>query len=384
MDKRKICIVSGTRAEYGILVPLLEKIDEDQDFFLQLVATGMHLSPEFGLTYRKIVEDGFDIDRSVEMLLSSDTPVGIAKSMGLGIIGFADVISQLQPDLMVLTGDRYEMMAAAQTALLAKVPAAHIAGGDSTEGAFDEAIRHSITKMAHIHFVTNERSLHRVRQLGENPDYIYNVGSLGIDRIKNMIPLSRPDLEKRLNFSFRKNNLLVTFHSVTLDYNASGRQFNELLEALHDLGPETGLIFTKPNADPGGREITHLLDEFVSWLPNAVAHTSLGDLTYLSLILQVDAVVGNSSSGIYEVPSFKKPTINIGDRQKGRILAASVICCAPEKTEIQKAIKEAFRKDCSETVNPYGQGNSADQIITILKSIPDYKALLKKHFYDMD
>ncbi|HVI42965.1 MAG TPA: UDP-N-acetylglucosamine 2-epimerase [Anaerovoracaceae bacterium] len=383
-DKRKICIVTGTRAEYGLLVPLLEKIEEDQDFLLQLVATGMHLSPEFGLTYQKIEEDGFVIDRRVEMLLSSDTPAGIAKSMGLGVIGFADVLSQLQPDLLVLTGDRYEMMAAAQTALLAKVPAAHIAGGDTTEGAFDEAIRHCITKMAHIHFVTHELSWHRVRQLGENPDYIYNVGSLGIDRIKNMIPLSHSDLEKRLNFSFQKNNLLITFHPVTLDYNASGRQFNELLEALSDLGPKTGLIFTKPNADPGGREITHLLDDFISRHPNAVAHTSLGDKTYLSLILHVDAVVGNSSSGIYEVPSFQKPTVNIGDRQKGRPLASSVICCAPEKTKIEKAIKEAFGKDCSETVNPYGQGNSADQIIAILKSIPDYKALLKKHFYDID
>ena len=316
IDKRKICIVTGTRAEYGLLVPLLEKIAADQDFLLQLVATGMHLSPEFGLTSHKIEEDGFVIDRRVEMLLSSDTPVGIAKSIGLGIIGFADVLSQLQPDLLVLTGDRYEMMAAAQTTLIAKVPTAHIAGGDTTEGAFDEAIRHCITKMSHIHFVTNELSRHRVRQLGENPDYIYNVGSLGIDRIKKMIPLSRSDLEKRLNFSFLRNNLLITFHPVTLDYNTSGRQFNELLEALSNLGTETGLIFTKPNADPGGHEITHLLDDFVSRHPNAVAHTSLGDLTYLSLILHVDAVVGNSSSGIYEVPSFQKPTVNIGDRRK--------------------------------------------------------------------
>jgi len=383
-NKRKICIVTGTRAEYGILVPLLEKIEEDQDFLLQLVVTGMHLSPEFGLTSQKIEEDGFVIDRRVEMLLSSDTPAGIAKSMGLGIIGFADVLCQLQPDLLVLTGDRYEMMAAAQTTMIAKVPAAHIAGGDSTEGAFDEAIRHCITKMAHIHFVTNELSWHRVRQLGENPDYIYNVGSLGIDRIKKMIPLSQSDLEKRLNFSFHKNNLLITFHPVTLDYNTSGRQFNELLEALNNLGPETGLIFTKPNADPGRHEITHLLDDFVSRHPNAVTHTSLGDLAYLSLIPQVDAVVGNSSSGIYEVPSFHKPTVNIGDRQKGRLLADSVICCAPQKTEIEKAIREAFVKDCSAVINPYGEGNSAEKILDVLKSIPDYKALLKKHFYDMD
>lgn len=382
--KRKICVVTGTRADYGLLYTLMKQIDKDQDLQLQVVVTGMHLSPEFGLTYREIEEDGFTIDSKVEMLLSSDTPVGITKSIGLGVIGFADVFWQLQPELLILLGDRFEILAAAQSALIAKIPIAHIAGGDTTEGAFDEAIRHSITKMAHLHFVTNEKSLQRVRQLGENPDHIYNVGSLGIDRIIGLKPMNRSEMEKSIQFAFLKKNLLITFHPTTLDCQTSSQQFNELLEALHNLGPKIGLIFTKPNADPEGREIIRLLDDFVSYHPNAIAYTSLGQLRYLSLISQVDAVVGNSSSGIYEVPSFKKPTVNIGDRQKGRLLSSSVICCSPKKAEIEKAINEAFIKDCSATVNPYGQGNSAVKILNIIKSIKDYKVLLKKHFYKVD
>jgi UDP-N-acetyl-D-glucosamine 2-epimerase, UDP-hydrolysing len=384
MSERKLCVVTGTRAEYGILVPLLEKIQKSPEFSLQLVVTGTHLSPEFGLTCRMIEEDGYVPDRKVEMLLSSDTKTGVAKSVGLGVIGFADAFCELSPDLLILTGDRYEMLAAAQTALFARIPAAHIAGGDTTEGAFDEAIRHSITKMSHIHFVTNQQSWQRVRQLGENPVHIHNVGSLGIDRIKTLMPISRSELEKRLQFSLKARNLLISFHPVTLEENTSGRQFGELLEALHDLGPETGLIFTKPNADPGGREIILMLDDFVSRHPNSAAYASLGDLVYLSLLPHVDAVVGNSSSGLYEVPSFQKPTVNIGDRQKGRLMAPSVLCCTPEKEEIGKALIRAFEMDCSETVNPYGKGDSADCIVQILKGISDYKLLLKKQFYGMD
>jgi UDP-hydrolysing UDP-N-acetyl-D-glucosamine 2-epimerase len=381
MAKRKICVLTGTRAEYGLLYTLMKDIEKDQDLQLQVIVTGMHLSPEFGLTYKEIEEDGFAIDSKVEMLLSSDTPIGITKSIGLGIISFADVFSQLQPDLLVLLGDRYEILAAAQAALIAKIPIAHIAGGDTTEGAFDESIRHSITKMSHLHFVTNEQSLQRVRQLGENPNHIYNVGSPGIDRIIRLQRMSRCQLEKSLQFTLLKRNLLITFHPVTLDCQASAQQFNELLEVLHNLGPEIGLIFTKPNADPEGREIIRLLDDFISQHPNAIAFTSLGQLRYLSLITQVDAVVGNSSSGIYEVPSFQKPTVNIGDRQKGRLLASSVIDCAPQKDEIETAISEAFIKDCSTTVNPYGDGDSSIKILHIIKSISDFKALLKKHFY---
>lgn len=381
MVKQKICVLTGTRAEYGLLSTLMKAIEKDQDLQLQVVVTGMHLSPEFGLTYQEISEDGFAIDSKVETLLSSDTPIGITKSIGIGIIGFADVFGQLQPDLLVLLGDRYEILAAAQAALIAKIPIAHIAGGDTTEGAFDEAIRHSITKMSQLHFVTNENSWQRVRQLGENPNYIYNVGSPGIDRIIDLQQMNRSQLEESLQFIFLKKNLLITFHPVTLENQTSSQHFNELLAALDNLGPEIGLIFTKPNADPEGREFIRLLDDFVSKHPNARAYTSLGQLRYFSLIAQVDAVVGNSSSGIYEVPSFKKLTVNIGDRQKGRLLASSIISCAPKKVEIENAIREAFVKDCSMTVSPYGNGNSSLKILQIIKSIPDYKALLKKHFY---
>lgn len=383
MVRRKICVVTGTRADYGLLCKLMKEIKKDQELQLQIIATGMHLSPEFGLTYQEIEEDGFVIDSKIEMLLSSDTPVGITKSIGLAIIGFAEALHQLRPDLLILLGDRYEILAAAQAALIAKIPIAHIAGGDTTEGAFDEAIRHSITKMSHIHFVTNERALQRVRQLGENPKLIYNVGSTAIDSIIEIIPMDRSELEKSIRFTLLQKNLLITFHPVTLESQASGQQFNELLEALHNLGPEIGLIFTKPNADPEGREIIQLIDDFVSNHPNAVAYTSLGQKRYLSLINYVDAVVGNSSSGIYEVPSFKKPTVNIGDRQKGRLLASSVINCPPEKLEIEKAIREALVKDCSNTVNPYGDGNSSVKIVEIIKSIENYKSLLKKHFFEI-
>ncbi len=381
---RKICVVTGTRAEYGLLSSLMKEIKKEPDLKLQIVATGMHLSPEFGLTYKEIEEDGFFIDSRVEMLLSSDTVIGITKSIGLGIIGFADAFARLKPDLLVLLGDRYEIFAAAQASLIAKIPIAHIAGGDSTEGAFDEAIRHSITKMSHLHFVTNEEAFKRVKQLGENPNHIYNVGSMGIDRILNLQRMSRAELQESLSFKFLKRNLLITFHPVTLDSENSGQQFKELMQALHNLGAETGLIFTKPNADPQGREIIRLIDEFVLMNPNAAAFSSLGQRRYFSLIAEVDAVVGNSSSGLYEVPSFHKPTVNIGDRQKGRLFASSVINCPPEKAEIEKAIKEAYFKDCSKAVNPYGEGNSTIKILNIIKSVTDYKVLLKKHFYKTD
>ncbi|SCG83146.1 UDP-N-acetylglucosamine 2-epimerase [Proteiniborus sp. DW1] len=379
--KRKICVVTGSRAEYGLLYTLMKEIEKDNDLQLQLVVTGMHLSPEFGLTYQEIEKDGFTINYKVEMLLSTDTSIGVAKSIGVGIIGFADAFEQLKPDVLILLGDRYEIFAAAQAALVAKIPIAHIAGGDITEGSFDEAIRHSITKMSHLHFVTNEDSKKIVKQLGEDPSRIFNVGSPGIDRIMSLKLLDRKKLEKLLDFTFLEKNLLITFHPVTLDYQHSTQQFKELLEALHSLGPNVGLMFTKPNADPEGQGIIKLLDNFIAIHSNAVVYTSLGQLIYFSLIAEVDAVVGNSSSGVYEVPSFKKPTVNIGDRQEGRILASSVINCAPEKYEIEKAINQAFIKDCSDVVNPYGNGKSSIEILNVIKSINNYNSLLKKHFH---
>ena len=384
MQRRKICVVTGSRADYGLLSVVMKELRQDAGFTLQVIAAGMHLSPKFGLTYRVIEEEGFHIDAKVEMCLTNDTPAGIAKSIGVGVSGFADVFATLQPDLLVLLGDRFEILAAAQSALVAMIPVAHIAGGDTTEGAFDESIRHCITKMSHLHFVTNESAARRVRQLGENPEHIYMVGSPGLDLIKSVQLLGRKELENDLEFSFQKRNFLVTFHPATLDRQPAGEQFQELLDALDSLGNDVGLFFTKPNADTGGGVIIQMINEYVGSRKHAKAADSLGQPRYLSMVAQVDAVVGNSSSGLYEVPSFKKPTVNIGDRQKGRLQASSVINCKPESADILRAIKEAFDKDCSDVVNPYGSGDSAKKIIVALKAVPDYQALLKKHFFDMN
>lgn len=379
--KRKICVVTGTRAEYGLLYWLMKELQEDPDFELQIIATGMHLSPEFGLTYQQIEQDGFIINEKVEMLLSSDTPVGITKSLGLATIGFADSLERLSPDLLVVLGDRYEILAAVQAALVARIPVAHIAGGDTTEGAIDEAIRHSITKMSHLHFVTNEISAQRVRQLGENPAHVYNVGHTGIDAIKRVRLLEKKELEESLGFAFKPINFLVTFHPVTLEEASSQTQFQELLNALDSLGPEVGIIITKPNSDTDGRVLIKMIDEFCQTRPNVQAYVSLGQQRYLSTIHYVDAVIGNSSSGLYEVPAFKKPTINIGDRQKGRLKSSSVIDCPPEKEAIIQAIQMGLQQDWSGVESMYGDGGASEKIISILKQQKTYKALLQKHFY---
>ncbi len=387
MTKRKICVVTGSRAEYGLLYWLMKEIQADPGLELQLVVTGMHLSPEFGSTYQVIEEDGFVIDAKVEMLLSSDTPVGIAKSIGLGTIGIADALARLKPEILVLLGDRYEILAAAQAALVARIPVAHIAGGDTTEGAFDEAIRHSITKMSHLHFVTNQDAARRVRQLGENPAHVFNVGSPGLDNLTRLKLLSRQELERDLDFSFKKRNLLVTFHPVTLETQSAEVQFQALLSALDGLGGDVGLIFTKPNADTDGRAIIRRMDSYVTTHANARAYVSLGQLRYLSVMSQVDAVVGNSSSGLYEAPSLGKPTVNIGDRQKGRLQATSIINCAPTVDEIGKALARTLASEGSvmakSAVNPYGDGHSSVRIKDGLKNIAEPEALLKKHFFDL-
>lgn len=381
---RKICVVTGTRAEYGLLYWLMKEIQADCDLELQIIVTGMHLSPEFGLTYKVIEQDGFTIDEKVEMLLSSDTSVGIAKSIGLGVIGFADALDRLKPDILVVLGDRYEILAAAQAAMVAKIPIAHIAGGDTTEGAYDEAIRHSITKMSHLHFVTNEQAVKRVRQLGENPQHIHNVGSPGIEQIKRIVLLNRNTLEKELDFKFREKNILITFHPTTLDDELPGEQFQKLLDALDLLGNEVGLIFTKPNSDTDGRGLIEMIDKYIAVRSNAKAYISLGQLRYLSTIACVDVVVGNSSSGLYEVPSFKKPTVNIGDRQKGRLKAASVIDCQPEAADIYEAIQQALTMDCVNTLNPYGDGNASAAILRVIKETADLRKMLKKSFFEVN
>jgi UDP-hydrolysing UDP-N-acetyl-D-glucosamine 2-epimerase len=381
--KRKICVVTGTRAEYGLLQPVMQAIKDDADLELQLVVTGMHLSPEFGLTYRVIENDGFEITEKVEILLSSDTAIGVGKAMGLATISFAEVLSRLNPDFMMVLGDRFELLAAAQAALVSRVPIAHLCGGDVTEGAFDEAIRHSITKMAHLHFVTNKASAKRVRQLGENPEHIYLVGNPGLDHLRQLTLMSKSRLEESLGFDLREKNILVTYHPVTLDDIPSSVSFKELLSALADFGDNVGIIFTRPNADTDGRVLIQMLDQYAENRSNCVVHTSLGQLRYLSATALVDVVVGNSSSGVLEVPSLKTPTVNIGDRQKGRIQAASIIDCEPNSTEIKDAIQKAFSLDCSNISNPYGDGKTAPRVIDVLKNIGSPEALIKKHFFDV-
>lgn len=382
---RKICVITGTRAEYGLLRWVMQGIKDDPGLTLQLIATGMHLSPEFGLTYREIEQDGFRIDRKVEMLTSSDTPVGIAKSMGLGMIGFADALNELKPDLIVVLGDRFEIFAAVSAALVACIPVAHLHGGETTEGAFDEALRHSITKMSHLHFVAAEKYRQRVIQLGEQPERVFLVGGLGIDNIKRLELLDRAELEASLNFKLGKKNLLVTFHPATLETATAVEQMTELLAALAEL-KDTQLIFTMPNADTGGRTLTGMVEQFVAQHANARAYTSLGQLRYLSCIAHVDGVVGNSSSGLAEVPSFNKGTINIGDRQRGRLQAASVLNCEPSRRNIAAALKElyssGFQANLSQVRNPYGEGGASDKVVASIKHYA-IDGLAKKVFYDL-
>lgn len=382
--KRRVCVVTGSRAEYGLLCWLMKEIQSSPALELQVVATGMHLSPEFGLTFRNIEEDGFRIDEKVEMLLSSDTPAGIAKSIGLGTIGFADAFARLKPDIVVLLGDRFEIFAAAQAALVARIPLAHLHGGETTEGAIDEAFRHAITKMAHLHFTATEEYRQRVIQLGEEPARVFNFGAAAIDGIRNQKLLSRPELEQTLGLSFGERNLLVTFHPVTLEADTAGQQFGELLAALDDF-PDTRIIFTMPNADTGGRVVRKLIEGYVAAHPRrAAAYDSLGQLRYFSVMSQADAVVGNSSSGLIEAPSFHVGTINIGDRQTGRVKAASVIDCEPMRESIRIAFGRLYSPEFQEllrkVVNPYGAGPVANRIVRVLAEYP-LEGILKKRFF---
>ena len=382
--KKKISIITGTRAEYGLLYWVIKAVLSDTDFELNLVVTGMHLSPEFGQTFETIENDGFKIDDKVEILLSSDTAVGISKAVGLGTISFAEVFERNQPDYVMVLGDRFELLAAAQAALFSKIPLIHLVGGDVTEGAFDEAIRHSITKMAHLHFVTNDASAKRVMQLGEDPSKVFVVGNPGLENVRRLKLMSRDELSTNLGFELRPRNILVTFHPVTLDRVSSQVQFSELLVALDQLDERYGIIITKPNSDTDGRALISQINEFVSRKKNSIAKTSLGQLRYLSAIQHVDAVVGNSSSGLLEVPSFHTPTVNIGDRQKGRLKASSVIDCAPDAKSISDAIRLSETIDCSDAINPYGDGHTADKVIAAIKSIADPLSLIKKKFHDVD
>jgi GDP/UDP-N,N'-diacetylbacillosamine 2-epimerase (hydrolysing) len=382
---RSVCVVTGSRAEYGLLRWVMEGIRADANLELKVIVTGMHLATRFGLTYREIEKDGFRIDAKVDMNLDSDNPAGIARSMGAGLAGFGEAIEQLRPDLMLVLGDRFEIFAAVAAALVARIPVAHLHGGEITEGAFDEALRHSITKMSHLHFVAAEEYRKRVIQLGEAPERVFLVGGLGIENILKLPLLDRPALEAALGFELKQKNLLVTFLPATLDKESSERQFGELLAALEPL-QDTRLIFTMPNADPGGRALAEMVDQFVARHKNAVARTSLGQLLYLSCLRHVDGMVGNSSSGLAEAPSFGKGTVNIGDRQRGRLKAASVIDCPADRRSIAEAIGRLYSPGFQATLrnvrNPYGDSSASDKIVPILRTYP-LDSILKKKFYDV-
>jgi GDP/UDP-N,N'-diacetylbacillosamine 2-epimerase (hydrolysing) len=385
MKLKKICVFTGTRAEYGLLYWLIKAIQDDELLDLQLVASGMHMSPEFGLTYKQIEKDGFFINKKIEILLSSDSAIGISKSIGLGVISFAECLDELKPDILIVLGDRFEVFSVVTAAMINRIPVAHFHGGESTEGLIDEPIRHSVTKMTHLHFTSTEFYRNRVIQLGEQPDTVFNVGALGIESINKLKLLNRKDFELSINRPLSKLNVLVTFHPVTLESSSTEVQFKELLTSL-DILEECLIIFTKANADTDSRIINSLIDEYVLKNPQkAIAFTSLGQLRYLSALQYVDMVVGNSSSGLLEAPSFKIPTINIGDRQRGRVKGDTIIDCCPESGSINDAIKKAISKEFKESIhqskNPYGEGNPSESVIEILKKA-ELKNIIKKKFYN--
>lgn len=382
---KKICVITGSRAEYGLLKWLMWEILKTPDLSLQIIATGSHLSPEFGLTHLEIERDGFHINRKVEMLVSADTSTGIAKSMGLGMIGYSDALMDLSPDLLVLLGDRFEIFSAAAAGLVAQIPIAHIHGGEVTEGSIDESFRHSITKMSHIHFVAAMDYRRRVIQLGESPNKVFLVGGLGVDAISQIQLMDRKAIESDLGIKFGEKNLMVAFHPKTTGQD-SFNEFNDLLLALDTLGEETRLIFTMSNADAGNHSINSKMEEFSRRKKNRFVFPSLGQLRYLSCLAQVDGIIGNSSSGLAEMPSFKKGTINIGDRQSGRLQSSSIINCPPKKESIIAAIEHMYSPDfqssLASTINPYGDGGASKKMTSILRAI-NLRDALNKSFHNL-
>lgn len=385
MSTRKICVVTGTRAEYGLLKEVMKKIQNDHNLTLQLIVTGMHLSNNFGNTVEEIRNDGFRIDYEIPILEGDGRELSMHESIALGILEFTKSLEELKPDLMIILGDRFEIFAAATASLVARIPIGHIHGGETTEGLLDEAFRHSITKMSQIHFVAANEYQNRVVQLGENPENVHLVGGLGVDLIQNLKLYTKKELETELDLIFSRKNLLITFHPVTLEDNTSDFQISQLLLALAKM-KETTLIFTMPNADTGGNAIREKIEEFVRNKENARAYASLGNLKYLSLMSHVDAVVGNSSSGLTEAPTFKVGTINIGERQSGRLKANSVIDCRATENDISKALSKIYSDEYQEVlrsvVNPYGEGGASDRIVRLIKKVQLRNILLKK-FYDV-
>ena len=385
---KKVCDVTGTRAEYGLLKPLIDKINKSDNLELQLVVTGMHLSPVFGLTFREIEEDGYVITEKIEMLLSSDSNVGITKSMAVALMGFGECFERLKPDMVVILGDRYEMLMVASAAMVAKIPIAHIHGGEITEGAMDDAIRHSITKMSLLHFASTEEYRHHIIQLGENPDNVFCVGSLGVENIANDKLLDKVAFEESIGFSVNDNTIMVTYHPVTLEDIPSKVQFENLLTVIEN-NSNLRVIFTKANSDTDGHIINQMIDEFVAVHgERCVAFASLGRVRYLSALQFCASVVGNSSSGIIEAPSFHIPTINIGNRQQGRICANTVINCGYEVEEIQIALDKAFSKEYRSQLsgmnNPYEKAGTSKLIVKKIEDILLRGQSVKKHFYDIE
>ena len=384
---RKICVFTGTRAEYGLLRGVIQGIKDTPDLTLQLVVTGMHLSTEFGMTIQEIRADGFEPDEAIEILLSNDTPTAICKSMGLALIGYGEAIWRLKPDILVVLGDRFETFCMAAAAQVCRVPLAHIHGGETTEGAIDEAFRHSISKMAHLHFACCDAYRQRIIQLGEAPDRVFNVGALGVENIRHIPLMERDELSESIGFDLEKPYFLVTFHPVTLEQSTSKGQFQSLLNAL-DAFPEFDVIFTRANADTDGRVINHLIKGYVEKHSNrCLSVTSLGMRRYLSAMKFCAVVIGNSSSGIIEAPSFKIPTVNIGDRQKGRLQAASILNCSPHtkaiKQTIAHALSTAFQECLSTTLNPYDQPDTRSTIVDLLEQV-DILDITKKAFFDVN
>ena len=385
---KRVCVITATRAEYGLLKSVIKQIDKSGKLELQLLVTGTHLSPEFGMTYREIEEDGLSITAKIEMLMSSDTAVGITKSMGSFLFGLSDFFYVYTPDMVVILGDRYEMLMAASAAMIARIPIAHIGGGEITEGAYDDAIRHSITKMSQLHFASTEEYRKRIIQLGEQPSNVYNVGALGVENIKNVPLWSKEKLEGNLKFTFEDKTILVTYHPVTLDNMSSEIQFRNLLEVI-EKNKEIKVIFTKANADTDGRVINRMIDEYVEMNKDrCIAFTSLGQVRYLSALQFCKAVVGNSSSGIIEAPSFHIPTVNIGNRQQGRIASKTVIHCGYMVEEIEGALKKAFSDEFNEElkayINPYEGSNTSQIIVNKIEEALETGINIKKIFYDME
>lgn len=383
---RKVAVITGTRAEYGLLYWIIQGIEDDLDLELQLIVTGMHLSPEFGMTINSIDESKTPITKKIETLLSSDTPIGISKSMGLGMISFCEAYHELEPDLCLVLGDRYEIFSAVSAAMVTRIPVVHCHGGEATEGLIDEPIRHSITKMSHIHFTSTDEYRSRVIQLGEQPSSVFNVGALGIENIYRLNLLDKTNFEDSIKFKLGTPTFLVTFHPVTLENNSSERHCKALLKALDNF-PEAKIIFTMPNADTDGRIIIKLIEKYVYKNPGRAIHfKSLGQLRYLSALKHVDVVIGNSSSGLLEVPSFNIPTVNIGDRQKGRVAGTSIIHSKYHyksiTDSINRALDPSFLDEIKGKMNPYDQGLSSKKILPILKNYP-LDNILKKNFHNL-